>query len=1025
MKYLTELTAFLISTLKASRRPHRLQSIVGRAIKLSRLGLTALLLLVCLFSLPQSIYAQSTTATDTPLPTATNTPVPAGIPTNLSATVSSSGVTLTWDVPEGDISSYLLSRGSTLTQSVNLQTPSSRVSTINVRASAGATVTYIDTSATVAGTYYYRVRVQRPTISPWSQRLFVDVTDEGLTATPSAGQIPTSTSTPEPTTCIEALSGTYILFPASNFLSGFVRSYPDNTCSSSISSFTSTYGVVYTTKGQETAETVCNQHSDGTVLSASNPIFGTNNNVWVCHIPHTPTPTATPTETATEVPAMMVEPPEPTATDTPAPTATDTPLPPDPPTNLRATASSAGVTLDWDAPAGEVDGYEIYRRRSSQGLEALAGINRVFGATTYTDTGATDADTYVYAVKALRNDGSSSELSAEIEVVISPTSTPTATDTPVTFSGQQVVDTTIVLDSEATAVVTASESQASVGVTVWSADMEVVDYQNGAIGAPLASQFSNQGGTGGLEVIRLWYYGPTRALNLAFTTGVNTEDLTLHTGNLVIAFPEGGSGDSSWSWDDVDPPGWTDGETIQARLVRDGSSDSVDATDTSATDTPVPPTDTPTPTFTQVPPSNTPTATNTPIPPSNTPTPTNTPVPPTATDTPEPRAGCVQLVDSMYLLFPESNYLSGAISSYSDNQCENENLGSVTVEGDGVAYTTDGQAAAEALCKAGRNDGSDYSVQASVLNENYYECIRSTPVPTDTEVPVPTATNTPMPTATDTPIPPTNTPVQVADSRAVTNVQLASNQAGELSVSWNAPAEAPRDYRVMYAPIDESYKTWSDPSGNAFPTGASITLTGLDQGVSYKVRVRARYNGSSGPWSEEQQAGVMDATIAQVHQAQDIEHAVEPPTDTPAPTATNTSVPTATDTPVPPTDTPVPPSNTPVPPSNTPVPPTDTPVPANGKDVGNVSLSSSQAGILEVSWDAPSETPKDYRVAWAKVGENFRTWTDTSVNAFPTSDSYTITGLEAGARYKVQVRARYHSGGPGDWSGEYEADVAA
>ena len=114
-----------------------------------------------------------------------------------------------------------------------------------------------------------------------------------------------------------------------------------------------------------------------------------------------------------------------------------------------------------------------------------------------------------------------------------------------------------------------------------------------------------------------------------------------------------------------------------------------------------------------------------------------------------------------------------------------------------------------------------------------------TPVP-PTDTPVPTATDTPVPTATHTPAP-------VANSRAVTNVQLASNQAGKLSISWNAPAEAPHDYRVMYAPIDESYKTWSDPSGNAFPTDTSITLSSLDQGVSYKVRVRARYNGSSGP----------------------------------------------------------------------------------------------------------------------------------------------------------------------------------
>ncbi len=144
-----------------------------------------------------------------------------------------------------------------------------------------------------------------------------------------------------------------------------------------------------------------------------------------------------------------------------------------------------------------------------------------------------------------------------------------------------------------------------------------------------------------------------------------------------------------------------------------------------------------------------------------------------------------------------------------------------------------------------------------------------------------------------------------------------------------------------------------------------------------------------------------------------------------------TDTPTPTLTPVPPsntptaTDTPIPPSNTPTP-TNTRVPPTatNTQVPANAKDVTNVVFVSNQAGILEVSWNASSAAPKDYRVAWAKVGENFRTWTDTSVNAFPTSPSYTITGLEAGARYKMHVRARYEGEGPGDWSDIYEANVA-
>ena len=182
-------------------------------------------------------------------------------------------------------------------------------------------------------------------------------------------------------------------------------------------------------------------------------------------------------------------------------------------------------------------------------------------------------------------------------------------------------------------------------------------------------------------------------------------------------------------------------------------------------------------------------------------------VPPSAevTDTPEPRVGCIRLLDTMYLLFPESNYLSGAISTYSDNQCENENLGSVTVEGDGVVHTTEGQVAAEALCKAGRNDGSDYSVQASVFNHNYYKCTRLTPVATDTETSAPSATDTPAPTATDTPtstlepmlpsntptptdspVPPSNTPSPTNTPVPPTNTPAPKSIDAQGTIVWSA-----------------------------------------------------------------------------------------------------------------------------------------------------------------------------------------------------------------------------------------------
>ena len=94
------------------------------------------------------------------------------------------------------------------------------------------------------------------------------------------------------------------------------------------------------------------------------------------------------------------------------------------------------------------------------------------------------------------------------------------------------------------------------------------------------------------------------------------------------------------------------------------------------------------------------------------------------------------------------------------------------------------------------------------------------------------------------------------------------------------------------------------------------------------------------------------------------------------------------------------------------------------RSIGSVTLASTVPGVVEASWDAPAEEPGDYRIAWAKVGEGFRTWTDLTVNAFPTTTSHAITDLEEGAEYKVIVRARY-DGGSGDWSGQYTVTVKA
>ena len=95
---------------------------------------------------------------------------------------------------------------------------------------------------------------------------------------------------------------------------------------------------------------------------------------------------------------------------------------------------------------------------------------------------------------------------------------------------------------------------------------------------------------------------------------------------------------------------------------------------------------------------------------------------------------------------------------------------------------------------------------------------------------------------------------------------------------------------------------------------------------------------------------------------------------------------------------------------------TSSEVPSDPRGVDGITLSSTQSGTIEVTWDAPGETPRDYRVSWAKVGENFLPRSDLAGNAFPTSPGHTVTDLEAGEEYQVKVRARYNGGGSGDWS---------
>ena len=101
--------------------------------------------------------------------------------------------------------------------------------------------------------------------------------------------------------------------------------------------------------------------------------------------------------------------------------------------------------------------------------------------------------------------------------------------------------------------------------------------------------------------------------------------------------------------------------------------------------------------------------------------------------------------------------------------------------------------------------------------------------------------------------------VHAADNE-ITGVTVTSLNPGELVITWDAPSRAPGDYRVTWKKSDGKWPSYKNANtalgGNAFPTGTSHTVSDLEEGTEYSVRVRARYHDGggniteSGPWSD-------------------------------------------------------------------------------------------------------------------------------------------------------------------------------
>ena len=94
---------------------------------------------------------------------------------------------------------------------------------------------------------------------------------------------------------------------------------------------------------------------------------------------------------------------------------------------------------------------------------------------------------------------------------------------------------------------------------------------------------------------------------------------------------------------------------------------------------------------------------------------------------------------------------------------------------------------------------------------------------------------------------------KVAPTRLVV---AAGDAAGELDLTWDPHPQTSKtllDYRVTWTPDGEDFRPNSETDWYAYPTTNQVTVTGLDAGQTYKVKVRARYeDNKKSRWSQVQ-----------------------------------------------------------------------------------------------------------------------------------------------------------------------------
>ena len=316
-------------------------------------------------------------------------------------------------------------------------------------------------------------------------------------------------------------------------------------------------------------------------------------------------------------------------------------------------------------------------------------------------------------------------------------------------------------------------------------------------------------------------------------------------------------------------------------------------------------------------------------------------------------------------------------------------------------------------------------------------------------------------------------PVGASESvPSLAGVAVASDAAGELRVSWEAPEVAPFEYRVRWARDDLEFLSWRQADeahrGNEWPAGdaTSVTLSGLDEGAGYKVMVRARFRTAEGkvaasPWSDELTVTVA-AAPPPVQQQQQEPHQDEQAQrdersqqgeqdDQEQQQAQQKSDPQQDE-------------ESSQGESQQKSDPQQDEESSQGEaqqeaedqqqeagqqeaeeqqqeagqqeaeqgsegsglgwgEIGGFEVSSGAPGELTISWSTPDPVPDDYRVMWAQEDLGWLTYRqlgdgETRGNLYPQGDvtSFTLRNLPVGVTYKVQMRARYGVSGSGPFA---------